>query len=150
MKIRLAISDDKLDEVKHFFEEKGIEIDDDSEYVLTMREGHVGHLSARNMKTGDKVYISTDDILYIESYGHQMEITTENGTFSGTDPLCQLIVILDPKKFTRISKSVIIAKNKVKQIRPSLSMKFVLTMRDGRRLEVTRSFYNSFRDEFNI
>lgn len=150
MKIRLAISDDKLDEVRHFFEEKGIEIDDDSEYVLTMREGHVGHLSARNMKTGDKVYIATDDILYIESYGHQIEITTDNGTFSSTDPLCQLIVILDPKKFTRISKSVIIAKNKVKQIRPSLSMKFVLTMRDGRRLEVTRSFYNSFRDEFNI
>lgn len=150
MKIRLAISDDKLDEVRHFFEEKGIEIDDDSEYVLTMRDGHVGHLSARNMKTGDKVYIATDDILYIESYGHQIEITTDNGTFSGTDPLCQLIVILDPKKFTRISKSVIIAKNKVKQIRPSLSMKFVLTMRDGRRLEVTRSFYNSFRDEFNI
>lgn len=150
MKIRLAISDDKLDEVRHFFEEKGIEIDDDSEYVLTIRDGHVGHLSARNMKTGDKVYIATDDILYIESYGHQIEITTDNGTFSGTDPLCQLIVILDPKKFTRISKSVIIAKNKVKQIRPSLSMKFVLTMRDGRRLEVTRSFYNSFRDEFNI
>ena len=72
------------------------------------------------------------------------------GTWIATDPLYRLLEVLNPKQFTRISKSVIIAKRMVKEIRPSFSMKFVLIMRDGKRLEVTRSYYNRFRDAFNI
>ena len=110
----------------------------------------MGHLSVRNPGNGDKAFVDVNDILYIESFGHQMDIVTLEGTWNATDPLYQLLEVLDPDKFTRVSKSVIIAKRKVKEIRPSFSMKYVLIMQDGKHLEVTRSYYNRFRDAFNI
>lgn len=133
-----------------FLEEKGIETDDDAEFILIQKDTYAGHLAAKKKENDDRSYISIDDILYIESYGHQIEITSENGVFYGLDPLYRLEGMLDPARFTRISKSVITAKKKVKHIIPSLFTKFVLIMADGRHLEVTRSYYHSFRDAFNI
>ncbi|MBE5958606.1 MAG: LytTR family transcriptional regulator [Lachnospiraceae bacterium] len=150
MKIRLAISDEKYEEVKSYFQTKGIDIDDEAEFILTEKEKYAGHISARKNDTGDKAFIATDEVLYIESYGHQLEIVTSEELFISKDPLYQLEKILDPKLFTRISKSVIISKRKVKEIRPSLSMKFVLVMADNRKLEVTRNYYSSFKKAFNI
>jgi DNA-binding LytR/AlgR family response regulator len=150
MKIRLAISDENMDEVKEFLESKGIEIDDDSEYTLIQRDKAVGHISVKNPNNGDKAFISVDDILYIESYGHQIEITTTNGMYLGRDPLYQLEGLLEKRKFTRVSKSSIISKKHVKKINPSLAMKFTLIMSDGRKIDVTRNYYNSFKEAFNI
>lgn len=150
MKIKLAIPDENMEEIRQFFEEKGFTIDEDADYILTQRQRYVGHLSVRNPGNGDKAFVDVNDILYIESFGHQMDIVTLEGTWNATDPLYQLLEVLDPDKFTRISKSVIIAKRKVKEIRPSFSMKYVLIMQDGKHLEVTRSYYNRFRDAFNI
>ena len=62
----------------------------------------------------------------------------------------QLEAQLDPREFLRVSKSVIISRRHVKQIRPSLSMKYVLTLTDGTLVDVTRSYYSDFRRFFNI
>jgi DNA-binding LytR/AlgR family response regulator len=150
MKIRLAISDENMDEVRSFLESKGIEIDEEAEYILIQNNKSVGHISVKKVDSGDKVFISVDDILYIESYGHQIEITTKDGMYYGKDPLYQLERLLDKRKFTRVSKSSIIAKKHVRKINPSLAMKFILVMSDGNRIEVTRNYYNSFKDAFNI
>ena len=45
---------------------------------------------------------------------------------------------------------MIIAGKHVKKIRPSLSMKYILTMTDGTLVDVTRSYYSEFRRFFNI
>ena len=62
----------------------------------------------------------------------------------------QLESLLDPQVFLRISKSVIIARNHVRKIRPSLSMKYILTLTDGTVVDVTRSYYSDFRRFFNL
>ena len=62
----------------------------------------------------------------------------------------ELESLLDPNKFLRVSKSVIIARKHVKKIRPSLSMKYILTMSDGTLVDVTRSYYSDFRRFFGI
>ena len=150
MKIRLAISDENMEEIKAVLESKGIEINDDAEYILIEKDRTVGHISVKKPDNGDKVFISVDDIMYIESYGHQIEITTKDGMFLGRDPLYQLEGLLDKKQFTRVSKSSIIANRHVKRINPSLAMKFILIMSDGRRIEVTRNYYASFKEAFHI
>ena len=58
--------------------------------------------------------------------------------------------LLDPQAFLRVSKSVIVAKRHIKKIRPSLSMKFILTLTDGTLVDVTRSYYSDFKRFFNI
>ncbi len=150
MKIQLAVSDESYEEVKNFLLSKGVEIDDEADFVLTQRDKYVGHITVRNTKTNEKLHISVSDIILIESYGHTVEVVTGEDTYTTGDRLYQLINILDPQKFIRVSNSVIIAKKMVRQIRPSVSMKFVLTMHNGRKIDVTRSYYNSFKDAFHI
>ena len=59
-------------------------------------------------------------------------------------------IILDNTKFIRVSNCAIIARLHVKRIKPSISMKFILTMSDGSLVDVTRSYYSSFKDFFGI
>lgn len=150
MRIKLAVSLENENEVKTYLEDHGIEISDDAEFVLTENSLGVTHIKAKQIENGDKTYIDIDEIIYIESYGHTIEITSTNGVYNGMDTLKQLLIKLDEKKFSRINKSTIIAKSKVKEIRPSLSMKFTLIMSNGKKLEVTRGFYAAFKEAFNI
>ena len=54
------------------------------------------------------------------------------------------------KARSRISNSVIINRRHLKEIIPSFSMKFRLRMSDGSIVEVTRSYYSSFKEAFRI
>lgn len=150
MKIKLAVSDENIEEVRQYLIQRGIEVDDESDFVLTQRDKYVGHLQVRREQTKEKVFISVDDIISIESFGHSVEVHADGAVYYTADRLYQLIAVLDPHKFIRVSNSVIIARKKVRQINPSLSLKFVLVMSDGRKIDVTRSYYNSFRDALNI
>ena len=149
MKIRISVSEEKHDAVKEYLEAHGIEISDESEFVLSEYARYPAFLNVRNDKK-EKICLSTDEIVFIEAFGKDIEIHTERETYLAQDRMYQLEFLLDPKKFLRISKSVIISKNHVKKIRPSLSMKYILTMTDGTLVDVTRSYYTDFRNSFGI
>jgi len=91
-----------------------------------------------------------EDIVYIESFGHAVEVQTPEKRYQATDRLYRIFSLLDPAKFLRISNSVIIAGNKVKRITPTLSSKFILTMINGKTVDVTRSYYYIFKEYFGI
>ena len=88
--------------------------------------------------------------MYIEAFGKDVEIHTGKDTYFAQDRMYQLEALLDPAKFLRVSKSVIISAAHVRKIRPSLSMKFILTLSDGTLVDVTRSYYSDFRRFFGI
>lgn len=150
MKIRLAVGDEDYDKIAEYLIAHGIEIDDEAEFVLTQKGKYASHIAARDPGTGERLHISTGEIIYIESYGHTVEVHTGSGVFETSDRLYQLMALLDPDKFIRVSNSVIISKRRVKRINPALSMKFTLIMSDGAKVDVTRSYYNAFKDAFNI
>ena len=149
MKIRISVSDEKYKLVERYLTEHGIELDEEAEYMITESSGHPAFLSVRS---SDKAHLrlSTDEIVYIEAFGKDIEVHTMQGTFFSQDRMYQLESLLDPQEFLRISKSVIISRKHVKKIRPSLSMKYILTLSDGTLADVTRSYYSDFRRFFNI
>ena len=149
MKFRISVSEDNFESVKEFLTGRGIEIGDDGEYVITEAPGHADFIPVRNEKK-ERVRLKTDEVIYIEAFGKDIEIHTDEGTFTSQDRMYQLESQLDPKEFIRVSKSVIISRKHVKKIRPTLSMKFILTMTNGELVDVTRSYYTSFRNFFNI
>ena len=149
MRIKLLLNDDKYAEISRQLLSLGIEIDDDADLVLMERNTFISHLSLKD-NDGAKVNVAVEDIIFIESYSHDIAVHTVDGCYKSTERLYQLCTMLDPQKFLRISNSVIIAKEHVKKIRPALSMKFVLTMSDGTLVDVTRSYYNIFKEFFNI
>lgn len=149
MKVQISVSEDKLAYVKNYLTEHGIEISETAEYLITEASKYAAFLSVRNEKK-EHLRLSADEILYIEAFGKDVEIHTIKETYFSLDRMYELESLLDPQEFLRVSKSVIISKKHVKKIRPSLSMKYVLTLSDGTLIDVTRSYYGDFRRFFGI
>ncbi|MFC4684713.1 LytTR family DNA-binding domain-containing protein [Exiguobacterium sp. s149] len=150
MKIKLDISNERYDEIKSMLEEKGIEIDDTADLVLSTSTPFVQHLTVKEKDTNERIVLPVADIICIESFGHTVKIETQASVYVATDRLYRLVSLLDPTSFLRISNSVVIATNQIKQIKPTLSTKFILTLTNGKRVDVTRSYYYIFKDHFHI
>lgn len=150
MKIRLMIDDEvTYEEAKRRLTAAGFETGDDGEFVLTEANADRSLLTVRD-REGQKLRIAADHIIYIESYGHDVEVHTTDGLYYAIDRLYQLAERLNKRQFIRVSNSVIIARSHVTRIRPGFSMKFVLAMSDGTEVDVTRSYYYSFKEFFGI
>lgn len=144
MKIQLQLSSDKIEKVQSELLSLGVEIDPDAELVLSERNEYADMLYG---KSGDGFsVVPTDNILYIESYGHDILIHTGEETFGCGQPLCKLQSLLCPDAFMRISNSVIVARSSIKNIGVSFQRKFSLTLKNGSRVDVTRSYYYKFKE----
>ncbi len=150
MKIKLSVSDECYEEIEKKLLSAGFEIDDDAPFVLSQKDSFCSFLSVKS-PSGDKIRLSVKDIIFIESYGHDVIVhATDKVSYQSAERLYQLSAMLDNELFVRVSNCAIISKSHVKKIKPSISMKFVLTMSDGSLVDVTRSYYNSFREFFGI
>lgn len=150
MKIRISVSEEKYCDVVSFMEEHGIEtVEEDADYILTETDRYPAFISVRNDKK-ERVGLPVGDVTFIEAFGKDIEIHTTDQTFFTQERMYQLEALLDPQEFIRVSKSVIISRKHIKRIRPSLSMKFIVTLSGGTIVDVTRSYYNEFKRFFNI
>ena len=134
MKIKLDVSHERYFELKTLFEKCGFEIDDDADLVLSECNRIIDTLLVRDTASTEKVFLPIRDIVYIETYGHTVEVHTDEKSYQAFDRLYKIYGMLDPSSFLRISNSVVIAKDKVKQISTTLSRKFILTMSNGKKL----------------
>ena len=150
-KVRLEINEESFEEIRKKKKKSGFNVttEDDEDYILLQKDLHVSHLSVRNYD-GDRIHVPVEDIIFMESYGHSIDVFCTNGRYQSSQPLKQLLESLDPAIFIRISNSVIINRHHLKEIIPSFSMKFRLRMSDGSIVEVTRSYYSSFKEAFRI
>lgn len=148
MKIKLNVSEERYAELEAFLTSHGFTISDDAEFAIQERERGISFLNA---KQGDTVCrIRTEEIVCIESFGKSVILRTMDGEYSISERLKELEQMLDEAKFMRISNSVIIAKNCVAKIKPTFSTKFILTMKNGTQVDVTRSYYYKFREAYGI
>ena len=149
LKVRLSVSENRYDEIKTELCDHGIDIDDDADLELIERFGQVEFLNVKN-DVGDRMRIPVDDIVFIESFGRNMDVHTEQEVFRASERMYVLEQELAGRDFIRVSNSCIISKKKIKRIKPSLSMKYVLEMTDKSLVDVTRGYYHSFRERMRI
>lgn len=150
MKIKLSVSKEHYQEIKTALETHGIEINENADLVLSEKNCYIDNLIVKDTEKNEYVCVSTDEIFSIESFGHSVEVHTQDKIFQSTERLYQILSQLNPDKFLRISNSVIIARNKLSRINPTFSMKFILTLKNGRKVDVTRSYYHIFKEYFGI
>lgn len=150
MKVRLAVRKDRYENIKYLLNQHGIEVDEAAELVLSESGGSADFLMVKDKAEKELIILPAEEILYIEACGHDVEVHTLHGSYEACDRLYKVHAQLDPERFLRISNSVVIAKSAVRKITPTLSMKFILTMADGRKVDVTRSYYYIFKDAFGI
>lgn len=150
MKIKLDIGIKDCKAVKDELTAHGIEIDDNAEWILSENSKYIAKLIVRDTVSSTSVILPVEDIVLIETFRHTVEVHTQENTYHASDRLYKIFNLLDPEHFLRVSNSVVIAKDKVRQINPTLSMKFILTMVGGREVDVTRSYYYIFKEHFGI
>ena len=148
LKIRLMVSPERYNEISEALKSCGIETDDTADLILTEKSAYPAFLIG---KQGEDIFrLPVGDISHIESFAHEVIAHTAEGDFRLGDRLMRLEQLLDPAEFTRISKSVIVSLTHIKSIRPALTQKFILTMKDGSRVDVTRSYYYIFREAIGL
>lgn len=150
LKIKLSVSKEHYQEIKTALETHGIEINENSDLVLSENNRYLDNLIVKDTETNEYVRLSINEIISIETFGHSVEVHTQDKIFQSSERLYQIASQLDPAEFLRISNSVIIARDKIKRINPTLSMKFMLTLINDRKVDVTRSYYHIFKDYFGI
>ncbi len=148
MKIRLMVSEEHFSQIASELIAKGFEIDDSAELILSEKNVYADRIIG---KQGDEIFrLKTSEISHIESFAHDVIAHSGGVEYKISERLRRLEEILNPKEFVRISNSVIVSANHIKSIKPTLGQKFVLTMSDGCKVDVTRSYYYIFKEFFGI
>ena len=149
MKVRLSVGEQIYEQTKKELLEHGIEIDDGSELELIERQGQIEYLNVKN-EVGDRLKIRVDEIVFIESFGRNMDVHTEKEVYRASERMYILEKELAGRGFIRVSNSCIVARKKIKRIKPSLTMKYVLEMTDNSLVDVTRGYYYSFKEKLGV
>lgn len=150
LKIRLNINDADYGKIEKELHEHGIETNDAADLVLSKVNGFAEKLIVKDKATNERVVLSCDEIVSLEAYGHLIDVRTKDNIYYVNERLYRIFEQLDKMKFLRISNSVIVSKNQIKKISPTLSMKFILTLSDNSRVDVTRTYYHSFKETIGI
>ncbi|MBR1864182.1 MAG: LytTR family transcriptional regulator [Ruminococcus sp.] len=148
MKIKLMVSEESYSALAAELTGMGFEIDDSAELILSQKNVYVGYLIGR---LGDEIFrLRTSEITYIESFSHDVIAHCGGGEYRLSERLRRLEEILDPKEFIRVSNSVIVSAGHIKSIKPALTQKFILTLEDGAKVDVTRTYYYIFKEFIGI
>lgn len=148
MKFKLVVSSKNYDPIKEELISKGFEIDEDADFVITEKDNFADYLVG---KRGAELYrLPVSEITCVESFGHDVIAHTAKGDYNINERLRYLESVLNPRDFIRISNSVIVSLSGIEKIKPTMSAKFILTLVDGRIVDVTRTYYYTFRDTLGV
>jgi two-component system LytT family response regulator len=88
---------------------------------------------------GRVVFVRLDEIEYIEAEGNYAKIHIPGGTHLLRETMSALEGQLPPEQFLRLSRSVIVNLDRVKEVQPLFYGDHVVILRNGTRLTLTRS-----------
>ena len=148
MKIKLRLNQSTKESIIDELEEKSIEITDDASLILTEEDYTGDSIECRDEE--GIVILDTEDICYMESVGHDVYVNTLDKRYKTKYRIYQLEKMLPSDDFIRISNAVIIKKNAISHIKPALSCKFYITLKNGDMVDVTRTYYYKFKEFYGI
>lgn len=98
-----------------------------------------GWLNRIAVKTDDRtIFIKVEEVDYFESASNYVVISTRTGNHILRDTLTNLETRLPPKSFLRISRSVIVNLDAIKELQPGLQGEHVIILHSGKQLVMTR------------
>jgi len=97
------------------------------------------------IKAGGRfIFLREEEIDWIETDGNYARVYVGDTSYVQRQTLKQLEETLDPARFVRIHRSVIVNVNKIKELRPWPTGEYVVIMRSGKELTVRWFFRNVF------
>ena len=151
MKVRLRCKIEDREAISAMLERGGFDVSEDGVYIFYEDDFAPDYVVGKAKDdSGDMVMLKFDEIYYFESYGHDVNTVTARGTFGIKDKMYRLEAMLPPRTFLRIGQSVIVNRDNIKKISPGIGSRYYLTMKDNVKVDVTRNYYNRFKDEVGI
>lgn len=95
---------------------------------------------------GDSVFIDAEEILEVESFGHDIYVYTAAETHVVHTPMHEMEAMLPKPRFLRISRSTIVNLGAIIRRGPYLAGRCFLRLSNGKEVAVTRTYYLSFKE----
>ena len=86
--------------------------------------------------------VLTEEIDWVASSGHYLELHAGRETHLIREKLSQLETKLDPKDFMRIHRSTIVNLDRIKSFHPLFNGDQIIILKDGRELNLSRTYYD--------
>jgi len=97
------------------------------------------YLNRIAIKTDDRtIFVKVEDIEYVESASNYVVLCTPNGNHILRETLTNLEAKLPPKMFLRISRSVIVNLDAIKELQPGIQGEHIAILRSNKQLTMTR------------
>lgn len=123
-------------------------VNDKEDFVIT--ESNYNKDSILGKIDDNYMIIKPDDILYVESFGHEVICHTLENNFLIREKLYEIEGLYQKYGLMRVHRSYVININYVIKISPSFNRKFVLTMKDGTKIDVSRSYFYKFKEYIGL
>lgn len=149
MKIKFLCRKEKIDNIVEAFKTGNYQLVEYDYDFLIVEEDYKRDSVIGRIKDSYSV-LKPEEILYIESYGHEILCTTKNGEYYLREKLYEIEGMFYDRGFIRINKSYVINKNHIKDIKPTFNSKFIIKMKNNTQLEVTRSYYHKFKESIGF
>ena len=92
------------------------------------------------MRSGDRtVIVPIADVHWMQSDGNYLDLHTSAGVHTLRETLANLESQLDPLRFVRVHRRVIVAIDQIREMQPWFAGDQIMILRDGTRLRVART-----------
>lgn len=114
--------------------------------VSTFRPPASEYLDRLSIKTeGRIILLPISEVAHIAAANNYVEIHSNSESYLMRETLSQLESQLDPKKFLRISRSSIVAIDRIREIHPLFHGEHTLILSNGTKLTSTRSYKDALK-----
>ncbi|QVK19117.1 LytTR family transcriptional regulator DNA-binding domain-containing protein [Mycoplasmatota bacterium] len=144
MKVKVICKKEKYSLYVEMLEKGGFTVSDEANLILKEHNFKTDSIVGKYNNRYEIIHYS--DIIYVESFGHDINLHTLDKIYSIKEKLYEIEGIYQEKGFIRINKSCVVNKHQIKEIRPRFNTKLELLMNNKQKLEVTRSYYHQFKE----
>ena len=94
---------------------------------------------------GRVVFLKTREVDYAEAAGNYLSLHVGKDTYLIRETMNAFEARLDPEKFLRIHRSTIVNIERIKEVQPWFKGEYVVTLRDGTELSLSRTYRDKLR-----
>lgn len=102
---------------------------------------HTAHLQRISVRVGEHIrVVAVDAIDWIRADGNYVQIHADGAHYLHRETLSHLLAALDPARFLRIHRGVIVNVERIREVHPLFNGNAEIVLRDGTRLDLSRRF----------
>lgn len=97
------------------------------------------------------IILQKDSIVFLQTQNGYTQVYAKGGhQISSKQSLTNLLKQLDPQKFIRVHRSFAVNLNMVSELEPSFNHTYELTLKNGRKIPVSRSYVNATKQALGM